>query len=543
MIKFLLIFLIYICVITYSLTVKQFLFKGSINNIVASDLGYGFSFLIIIAFLVNILLPLNSLIFPVIFISFFLFLYKFSFFKKNFKFEIFLIILILTLLIEINPLAGDTPFYHLQIIKWYSDNSLVFGIANLENRFGIVSGWHHLLSIFNYEIFKINLLYLLNSIPLIILIKLTYEEALTDINTIHQIFLLSVTSFLLVYSFIHPSLNGTIFNSIGSADADSSGMYFYILSFYFFLKSLNTRNINDLALTVVFSVLSYISKLSYLPSIMLPIFLVFYLKINILKYLKFMVFIGIINFLWVSKYLVSTGCLIFPLDFTCINFEWSISKDLVKEFAKETSAFARSKNNTYTNYTNYDYYLNSFQWFLPWVKNFFFTIAFIKISIFIIFLSSIIIFFNLKWSQIKKTIIEVLFLFIFFVIGLSYWLIAPDIRFGYALFICITMLILSISVYFIREIINKINISKYLVISIFLVLIGFKNIKYQFNDDIYIKNRTFNYSNLYLHKKINNYEIYKTNSGDCAFFKKICIYNSIENLEITRKGRYIFIKK
>ena len=36
------------------------------------------------------------------------------------------------------------------------------------------------------------------------------------------------------------------------------------------------------------------------------------------------------------------------------------------------------------------------------------------------------------------------------------------------------MLILSISVYFIREIINKINISKYLVISIFLVLIGFK---------------------------------------------------------------------
>ena len=276
---------------------------------------------------------------------------------------------------------------------------------------------------------------------------------------------------------------------------------------------------------------------------MLPIFLVFYLKINILKYLKFMVFIGIINFLWVSKYLVSTGCLIFPLDFTCINFEWSISKDLVKEFAKETSAFARSKNNTYTNYTNYDYYLNSFQWFLPWVKNFFFTIAFIKISIFIIFLSSIIIFFNLKWSQIKKTIIEVLFLFIFFVIGLSYWLIAPDIRFGYALFICITMLILSISVYFIREIINKINISKYLVISIFLVLIGFKNIKYQFNDDIYIKNRTFNYSNLYLHKKINNYEIYKTNSGDCAFLKKICIYNSIENLEITKKGRYIFIKK
>ena len=81
MIKFLLIFLIYICVITYSLTVKQFLFKGSINNIVASDLGYGFSFLIIIAFLVNILLPLNSLIFPVILLVFFYFYINFHFSK------------------------------------------------------------------------------------------------------------------------------------------------------------------------------------------------------------------------------------------------------------------------------------------------------------------------------------------------------------------------------------------------------------------------------------------------------------------------------
>ena len=65
---------------------------------------------------------------------------------------------------------------------------MVFGIANLENRFGIVSGWHHLLSIFNFEIYKLNLLYFLNAIPLIILIKITYEKSLTDINKIHQIF-------------------------------------------------------------------------------------------------------------------------------------------------------------------------------------------------------------------------------------------------------------------------------------------------------------------------------------------------------------------
>ena len=51
-----------------------------------------------------------------------------------------------------NPLARYTILSSTDN-KMVFDNSLVFGIANLENRFGIVSGWHHLLSIFNYEIF------------------------------------------------------------------------------------------------------------------------------------------------------------------------------------------------------------------------------------------------------------------------------------------------------------------------------------------------------------------------------------------------------
>ena len=57
--------------------------------------------------------------------------------------------------------------------------------------------------------------------------------------------------------------------------------------------------------------------------------------------------------------------------------------------------------------------------------------------------------------------------FYFFVIGILYWLIAPDIRFGYALFLCITLLIFSISLYFYIDKINKITISKYFIISIF----------------------------------------------------------------------------
>ena len=66
-------------------------------------------------------------------------------------------------------------------------------------------------------------------------------------------------------------------------------------------------------------------------------------------------------------------------------------------------------------------------------------------------------------------------------------------------------------------------------ISIFLVLISLKNIKYQFYEDVFLKNRSFNYSNISLYKKINDIEIYKTNTGNCAFFQKFVF---ILNLKI-----------
>ena len=91
-----------------------------------------------------------------------------------------------------------------------------------------------------------------------------------------------------------------------------------------------------------------------------------------------------------------------------------MSKDVVKNFSNETIAFARSKNNTYENYTNYNYYLNSFEWFLPWLKNFFLQIAFIKISILVIFISFFIFLFNLRSFQIILKIKELVFIFLFF---------------------------------------------------------------------------------------------------------------------------------
>ena len=221
-----------------------------------------------------------------------------------------------------------------------------------------------------------------------------------------------------------------------------------------------------------------------------------------------------------------------------------MSKDVVKNFSNETIAFARSKNNTYENYTNYNYYLNSFEWFLPWLKNFFLQIAFIKISILVILFHSLFFLFNLKKfpNNIKNKRIGIYFFI--FLFNLIYWLIAPDIRFGYALFICLTLFIFSICISVYIKKINEIKISKTIMISIFLVLISLKNIKYQFYEDVFLKNRSFNYSNISLYKKINDIEIYKKQTLEIVlFFSKICVYSESEDLEIVKKANYIFIKR
>ena len=105
------------------------------------------------------------------------------------------------------------------------------------------------------------------------------------------------------------------------------------------------------------------------------------------------------------------------------------------------------------------------------------------------------------------------------------------------------MLTVSIILNLFKSKINELNISKSIVISTFLVIICIKNFKYQFDDNLYVLNRTFDYSNLYFYRNIGDFQIYKTSSDDCAFFEKICIYSDLENLKITKKNNYLFITK
>ena len=70
------------------------------------------------------------------------------------------------------------------------------------------------------------------------------------------------------------------------------------------------------------------------------------------------------------KSFLSSGCLIFPISFTCIPVSWSQDLIEVKSYANIVQSFARDTP-LRLNFTNFDYTLNSWQWFVPWIKEYF----------------------------------------------------------------------------------------------------------------------------------------------------------------------------
>lgn len=146
---------------------------------------------------------------------------------------------------------------------------------------------------------------------------------------------------------------------------------------------------------------------------------------------------------------------------------------------------------------------------------------------------------SFKIFLINKKIIT--FLFIFFLINITYWLVAPDIRYAYGMFISLRLLLFSYAIndytkYF--EILIKYKNIFFIILFIILII---KNMKYQFLEYYCIQNRTFDYKNISFYKKINDFELYKTSSGNCAFFEKICINSDKKNLKIERNRNYLFI--
>ena len=543
---FVILSLIYLSLVGYSLFFKYLILKNNNKIFYNLDIFYGLGFVIFIAIVVNFYYPLIYLSFIIIVPGIVILL---TFKKKiSFKCNLFSFLILLFFFIFISykspyNLAADTPFYHLQTIKWLSDFKISFGLANLEPRYGLNSIWHIMISLFNFKIFNINLIYHINLIIYAVTFNEIFSREVKNIKSLSFIYLYVTLSFILIYALIHPAYNGTIFNNLGSPEVDIVAMLFFILSGYTFLKIHEDKSSNQLEILIILVIICYLTKLSYVTSALFLLFLIFS-SANLKNFFKqkILYFAITINFFWILRNLIISGCAVFPLNFTCLNFSWAYEKkeleifyNLIKSFSRDTPL--REK------YYDFNYTLETFNWLRPWFETYFLQTAILIICsiIFIFSFISLVVYFIIKKNLILKKEFY-LFLIVCF-LSTYLWLYAPEVRFGYGYIISISTLLASGIIYILIN--NQNFVKRYhlnLIIFIIYFAVFYKNLS-NFKIISLDIEHNFNYENFSIVSKDNDYNFFKPPSGNnCAFFLEFCVYQEGSYQASLKSGYFFFTK-
>ena len=279
-----------------------------------------------------------------------------------------IIISILSIGIFISKTHDDFSFYHLPQSLNLSINKLQIGLSNLDFSYAYHSSILFLNSLFYLPIYK----YFFFNVPnllFFIFSSLIFIKNILDTNNkkIIRFYSLFILSFILIK-----------FSRLSEFGTDLSGQILILVSITYFLKFINYRIENNAEIIIFFTILLYCFTIkTYFIFYLFLFFLIFIFK-NIKKFktifLKNINFAGysfIYLFLFFTINLFSSGCLIFPITFSCIgDLSWSMPIDEVKGYSQWFEVWSKSLAGTNYIENNYLQLTNNFAWINFWIKNY-----------------------------------------------------------------------------------------------------------------------------------------------------------------------------
>ena len=536
-------------ILGYSSIFKQLIFYKKNLVVKNIDFIYGYFFLTSISLLFNFFIPLRYISSTVLILGFVCFIY--SSYNKIYKINFFTLLVICFILIFITHeqgIAYDSGLYHLQTIELNSNYKTILGIGNLQPHYGMNSSWHSFLSLINYNFLganflDMNFIYLGNISLFIFFINEIFKKDFFLNRKLSDIFLIFSILYIISYSYFHPYGNGTILNSLGSPETDTVSMIFFILTVYLFYLTLDGNDINNFYLFSILIFLVISIKISYIGIFLFFIYILFKEKKN--YFLNKVIYLVLfISFFWFLKSFFLTGCLIFPIELTCLKTDWAMKLDEVEGYRMIVQSFARDTP-LRSMFTNFEFTLNSNKWILPWFKDYFLQTEFLLVSTLIIITNILIIlifyFFKKNINDFKTKKIDLMIITILF-LNLFIWFRAPEIRFGYGSIISLVAFLTSIVI---LQIDLKF-INKYLLYSVFLLIISSLVLKNKdnlqtFNNKSFFKN--FGYSTFKVIYITNGYKVYMpTQDNFCNAFTGFCTYQGYK-VTIKKKYNRLLIKR
>ena len=354
----------------------------------------------------------------------------------------------------------DAALYHIHYQNWIRSEKIVLGLANFHPRFGFSSIYDYISSFFwldnNFVI-----LHYLNLSFLVVFFCFLLSNVISKKN---NLFFPSV--FLLLFGILdnfgfNGGRNGFLYIE-GVGKQDLAFAVVFLISNLLIINSIVQNKYNNqefffFSILVLFSIQL---RINGLLSLMLLFYYYFKLKNKNYKVILPSSFLG---FLWVVKNFLLTGCLLYPIEITCLsNLSWYSSGDALA-WKMDTASF---HNRLITN-------RSLISWFNSWADSQF-NIGVAKnfiISLFIIFSLKILF---LKTSS-KVSFTNKAIVFSYLIISYLFWIYnAPGIRLGMGLFL------LTIAVFGLSNLeykydmkLNRLIESKYVVISIFMFCVIF----------------------------------------------------------------------
>ena len=329
---------------------------------------FGIIFLSFFALFLNFFLPINKLVGSIISIvstmSFFYFIYLY---KK--KLDLIFIILIasfvsFTLITLSNINRPDAGLYHLPFVSLLHESKIIIGSVNIHHRFGHISIIQYLSAIHNNYIFKTEFI----NVPLasifsfyIIFIFKKFFDNLRK-NDFGKIF---INFLIIIFSFY-------AFNRYGNYGNDAPVHIFFFILIIFFLEINNLKEIqlNEFYKIVILSLFLITLKPFMVIVLLLPLIL-FYLnekKLFWIKKKQFFICLFLIS-IWFLKNILISGCLIYPLNKSCIKSLIYFDEKNTLTRSYEGEAWSKGVPDSKGKFSSHKEYIKKFNWLPTWKEN------------------------------------------------------------------------------------------------------------------------------------------------------------------------------
>jgi hypothetical protein len=374
-----------------------------LNNILKINQKYNFYEISLIGLVItiffaqflNFFIPLNDSL--LILNALLLLIYSIFFYKiliKDIEFNLKIILpLALVVLANIygSGFSDDIDHYHYSYIANADFSKFIWGYSFLHPLYGTSPVWLTGNAYFNFDEFRLQDIHILNGIILFLILGSFISELYADSKKkIYYPILFSIILFIL--------LKYTRLKEFG-IDRPSTLLFCFVIFYYlkFFLHSPKKNITKNFIIICLLSIFIFSIKVIYLPILFFSLIIFYKYRSILLKkdlcYLILLLPITVIIF----KNLLGSGCFLYPLASSCIEFiSWSNYIG-----AKELSISAEIFNKSWPSYSgtlSKEDYVTNLNWFNNWFSRVRIETLELFLTIFIIILITFFSF-NLKLSQ------------------------------------------------------------------------------------------------------------------------------------------------